>query len=1032
MEKGDVYKGFVALETFDIARRAAKCVYLRRESGRGRGLEVLYIGCGDPENLFAFSFRTPPLDSTGVPHIIEHSVLCGSERFRTKEPFSDLRRQTINTFLNAFTEEDRTVYPASSLIRKDYFDLMSVYSDAVFFPLLKRGAFLQEGWRCESGDGGNALQGIVFNEMKGVYSSAESAASDAIDRALLPGTLYENDSGGDPLEIPKLSYEDFVAYHKKYYTPENCLVFLYGDIPLEEQIDALEEFVLSRLEESTEGADEVPAGDALASLSGGASPEPLARYAAEAPYEDGKSVAAVSWLLGDRCAPEQQDDPARVPCEISFVSDLLFGSDSAPVMKSLLRRFPGADCAPQTGCSTHSRFLSATVALRGAALSGAAGDGGAGDAADAVASCVEDALREVCEQGVAKADVERCFLSREFSLKEVRRASGGGPYALTLLLRVLRNWTYGQSVRAALSEEDALDALRERVARDETYLTSLIRKYFLENPLRSVVSVTPSREWSKRREDAERALANASAARIGPGGIAQALDDMRAYQTAPEAGGAAFLPATKVSELKNTGERIAPRKSFLDGIPLFTNEEDTNGIIYASILFPADRLKSEDYKLLPLLRECVPALGTKRYPWDTIYTETGRVMGDFGCSLLSSHVRESARRRILENPLLVGRDWFCVHFKTTDDRAEEAFGMAADIIGAINFDDRKRLKTVVNGLSSQLASLVVPDGHAFAAVRAMRLLNRECAVQEIVNGLTSVFFMQEVREAKTKAVALELARIYKRILSGGAVFHVTAGKSGISAAKSGFSRLAAALDLTYPRERRREDESAFFAQTEIAPRAPREGEPRAAPRDDAGGVPRADEIFVVPGNTGFSACIVRNPSRSTRDVMADAGVCEALETRELWEQVRVRGGAYGVALSPRSSSGATVFATYRDPAPFDSLVYFEGELRSLSAGAFSEDDFERSVLGVYSNETEPYTPALRGTTALMRSLYGVGSGEDKTRQACLLSLTKADFDKALARYRASGISQRVVLCGAEMVPPDTAGGGGKVIEFPVK
>ena len=288
MKKNDVYKGFEVLDVFKIPYYDSEGIFLRHKKS---GLEVFHILNNDEENLFAFAFRTPCKDSTGVAHIIEHSVLCGSKKFPIKDPFLQLRNQSINTYLNAYTAKDRTVFPASSLIKTDYFNLMSVYADAVFFPILNVETFLQEGWRIETDQNGNpVIQGVVFNEMKGNYSSFNSVATDAVLNASVLGTGYEKDSGGDPLEIPTLSYERFREFHKKYYCAANCLVFLYGNIPTEDQLDFLDENVIKSIKSP---------GEKYSFASENSCVKMKKRIDAFGPAENSKNTTALVWKIGD-------------------------------------------------------------------------------------------------------------------------------------------------------------------------------------------------------------------------------------------------------------------------------------------------------------------------------------------------------------------------------------------------------------------------------------------------------------------------------------------------------------------------------------------------------------------------------------------------------------------------------------------------------------------------------------------------------------------------------------------------------------
>ena len=243
------YKGFQFISQEYINDCSGYALYFRHKK---TGLDVFHILNDDSENLFSFCFRTPIKNSKGAAHILEHSVLCGSKKFPLKEPFTNLMNQSLNTFLNALTYPDKTLYPASSTVKEDYFNIMSVYADAVFFPLLKKESFMQEAHRIEFDENENpSIQGVVYNEMKGNYSNFESVAQDEIIKSLFKNTNYEYDSGGDPVKIPEFSYEEFKAFHKKYYVPSNCLLFLYGNIPTEEQLDFIQENFLNELEKNS-------------------------------------------------------------------------------------------------------------------------------------------------------------------------------------------------------------------------------------------------------------------------------------------------------------------------------------------------------------------------------------------------------------------------------------------------------------------------------------------------------------------------------------------------------------------------------------------------------------------------------------------------------------------------------------------------------------------------------------------------------------------------------------------------------------
>ncbi len=992
MKRHDVYKGFEVQDVFKIPYYDSEGIFLRHKKS---GLEVFHILNNDEENLFAFAFRTPCKDSTGAAHIIEHSVLCGSKNFPIKDPFLKLRNQSINTYLNAYTAKDRTVFPASSLIKEDYFNLMSVYADAVFFPILNAETFLQEGWRIETDKNNQpVIQGVVFNEMKGNYSSFNSVATDAVLNASVIGTGYENDSGGDPLKIPSLSYSQFKEFHKKYYCTANCLVFLYGNIPTEEQLDFIDENVIRNVESY---------GEKYSFASENSSVKMKRRIDAFGPAQDSKTTTAVVWKIGDSA---ENENLFSLPMEISFLSELLLGNDSAPVIKLLLNRFKECDIAPQTGCSINSRFFSVAIGVNGLKS----------DQAKEFQMCIDEAMRLLVEDGIKEEDIERSFMSFDFSIREVKRSPSHGPYSLVLLKRVLRFWTYGANLKKSLSFIESFEQIKQKIKQEPDYLKNLIRKFFVENKNKTLVTVSPSEKWSFDRAEKERKLAARLYKKIGKKNVSLLLEKLRSFQCAQE--NENLIPSVNIDGLKNPAEKIETRKTLCGKIPFYVNKEACNGIVYASVSFPVDRLDPADYKFLPLLSSCISGLGTKKMSWEETVSVSDRIMGDFGAYIRSANVPAYSKTAAVENPLIIGREWLVLHFKFIEEKSMQAFEFVREIISSIDFSDKERIKTIVNGLCSSLNAAVVPGGHYFAMLRACRLLNRACAVQEIKDGLSSVFAINEIKKMSLSDISEKLESVYKKIIKSGALFHVTAGDSGILAAKKGFSFLAKNLCLEFPKPKKKISDREFFRQTELS------GKNSCAQN------PCVDELFIVPGNTGFASAVVKSSGENEKKIMADTVLSHLLETSDLWKQVRTAGGAYGVFLSVQSSSGATCFATYRDPRPFESLGYFSEKLPLLEKDEFSFDDIKKAVAGVYSDEIEPYTPAMRGGTGLMRCLYGISLSLDKIRIKNLLSLKRIDIEKSVCRYKnAVFLGNKVAICGKDMVSDKIKKMSGKIIEI---
>jgi Zn-dependent M16 (insulinase) family peptidase len=376
------------------------------------GAQIYHMANQDNENSFAFSFHTPPPDDSGVPHILEHTVLCGSESFPIKDPFITLYKGSMHTFLNAFTAPEFTVYPASTVVEKDFFNLMRIYGDAVFFPLLRREAFMQEGHHVGLDEQGKAQRvGIVYNEMKGSYSSHESLLVEHSFRALFPGDPLSRDSGGDPGYIPDLTYEQFVDFHKKHYHPSNCRIFLYGDIPVQKSLDFLDKHFLSRFESAE---PPLPNREIIPWNK----PE-IMEFPAPKGESDGCSHS-VNWLLSPAWQPEE-----RVALQV--LAQILMGHGGSPLQMAIQQSPLGEDLSPVSGLELDVGHILFTLGIRGSAR----------ENAQAFKELVFNELQKLCDHGISDEQINGALGLVEFREREIR---GGTPLGLRLMGRLSRSW----------------------------------------------------------------------------------------------------------------------------------------------------------------------------------------------------------------------------------------------------------------------------------------------------------------------------------------------------------------------------------------------------------------------------------------------------------------------------------------------------------------------------------------------------------------------------------------------------------------
>ncbi|MCL2609526.1 MAG: insulinase family protein, partial [Treponema sp.] len=579
LQKGQkLANGFCILDIVDLAEIGSTGIWARHEAS---GAEVFHILNDDSENLFSFAFATAPEDDTGVAHILEHIVLCGSKNYPLKDVFLELYQGSLQTSLNAMTSPDKTYYPASSINEHDYFNLMSIYGDAVFRPLLSRWAFLQEGCRREivkSEDGTEklAITGVVYNEMKGAYSSLETYAGYWSLKAVLPDTPYAFEFGGNPESIPDLDWEALKEFHRKRYSPANCRIFLAGNIPTERQLDFLAEKFFSTTAET------------------GMRMPPVARqprwikpreYEVDCPAgSDSKPTVFVSWLCG-----ETADWTESV--SLLLLTEILLGHDGSPLLKPLVESGLGEDLTPVSGLERELAETVFTVGLQGVPL----------ENKPKVEALIFEELARIAKEGIPKDDLEAALLALEFSQREIKRA--GGPFSFVWMRRSFRGWMHGRAPWETLLFEPAMAEIKTRLAADPTYFEKLISRYLLENPHRALVTIKPEADFVARQEAALEEKLARTLASLTAGEKRAILDDgieLERIQGEEESDEAlASIPHLSRKDLIPEVERIPRREEDLKGIPALCHELHTNGISYVKLAFPLDLLPEEDYPWFP-------------------------------------------------------------------------------------------------------------------------------------------------------------------------------------------------------------------------------------------------------------------------------------------------------------------------------------------------------------------------------------------------------------------------------------------------
>ena len=881
---------------------------------------------------------------------------------------------SLQTFLNAWTFPDKTVYPASSTNEQDYFNLMAVYGDAVFRPLLSEWTFMQEGHRLDFASPGEnqpspgklRITGVVYNEMRGAYSSMDEYAGRWSVRAALPDTPYAFDSGGDPERIPDLTLEGLRDFHRRKYSPANCRIFLAGNIPTEKQLRFLAEKFL----------DSLPAGEAAPPIPRAepwTEPRTIVMPCPAGPEQ--KSTVILSWLLGD--SADRGETMA-----FSALTEILLGHDGSPLTRLLVESGLGEDLAPPSGLETEIRETVFTAGLRGVDRNGG------GDIAQKIEKLIQGELQRLASGGIPKETIEAALLSLEFSNREIRRA--GGPYSLVWMRRSLRSWLHGGRPWDSLLFADPFAELKRSLAEDGRYFEKLIQRCLIDNPHRALVIIDPQPGFQEEKDAALAAeLAKKEAALTGEErqGIidkASELERIQSEKDSPEA--LAAIPHLSRKDLVPDIETV-PRES-LDarGIPVLGHEIFTNGISYGDFFIPLDILDSGDYPWLPLFSRSIVSLGLPGMDYGEVSNLLAQTVGSFYAAPQSGAALRGSSRTV---PLptgtldLVGRDWLHFRLKALDEKMPAALDLARRLIMEADFSDRRRVRDLVLEMKNDMDASLAPGGNGYAWSRSGRFFSRSKAVEDLWNGIAQLETIHRIAAMDIDEICAVLSRIRDTLIRSGGLFASIAGDAAaIAAARRGIADQFGGLGAPRPRKLRPEDTAPFYALV-------------------SGPAGKAEVMSSPSLQVGFAAMTLPAASLIEREAGAEAVLAHWLSTGALWEELRMKGGAYGASAGPDGVEGVFALSTYRDPNPLRSLEAFPGILREAALKVPEDEELTKAVIGSFSKETRPRSPSEKALADCLRFLYGIEDRFRKAKLESIVSITAKELAAAAERLAAS-------------------------------
>lgn len=870
------------------------------------GARFMHLDRADNNHLFSVGFRTPPEDSTGVAHILEHTALCGSERFPVRDPFFSMLKRSLNTFMNAMTASDWTIYPFSSQNHKDFRNLLDIYLDAAFFPQLSERDFSQEGHRVEfetPEDSNSPLvyKGVVYNEMKGAMSDPSSLLSRRLGRALYPTTTYRHNSGGEPEDIPNLTWQELRDFHARYYHPSNAWFFSYGSLDLAEHLQLIEDRALKHFER-IEPDSSVQSEQRLTEPQQVTETYPL--DAGESLEK--RSLAQVAWMTCDI-----EDSFERLA--LTVLSTLLLGNPAAPLYKALLDSGLGDNLAPGSGYQDDNRTTYFAAGLQGTDP----------EHLPAMEKLILETLEQVAAQGFSRERIEGVLHRLEFANREVTGDSY--PYSLILLMRVIGAWIHGGDPVSALNFETHVEQLRNELDQGP-FFENLLRRYLLDNPHRVSLLLKPDTELGPLQEQATRQQLDALQAALSDeekAGIIERAAQLKQAQESEE--DLSCLPTLELTDIDRQEQAVVADDEQLQSVPVSWFAQPTNGIGFVTLNFPIDAVPAGLQPYLPIFCSLLTQVGAGERDYLQMAEQLEAVTGGI-----------QARTSLLETPddLETFQASIQLKGKALLRNLPELFKLLSDVCLTPDFSDLQRLHIVLNQIKISLENSVPSSGHTYAARTAAACLTPVARLRESWSGLEQVSMVAKQAEQQVEELQ-ELAEKMNEIAR--TLFCRDKLRAAIAVERENFSTVRGSLE-------------SFLGQFPESSGA--DGQSSALEQSSS---KRQGWIWSIP--VSYVTKVFRTAPYRHPDTAALMVLAKLLRAEYLHREIREKGGAYGGMASYNAESGLFSMLSYRDPHVLRTLKVYDDAVDWVISGEFSDESIKEAILGVFSDLDKPLSPS---------------------------------------------------------------------------
>lgn len=931
------------------------------------GARIAILSNNDDNKVFYIGFRTPPEDETGVPHIIEHTTLCGSKKFPVKDPFIELAKGSLNTFLNAMTYPDKTVYPVASCNDQDFKNLMDVYLDAVFNPNITKyeEIFKQEGWHYEltGKDDELKINGVVYNEMKGAYSSPDEVLSSQIYRSLFPDNTYSKDSGGNPEYIPKLTYEAYLDFYHKYYHPSNSYIYLYGDMDVVERLEWLDKEYLSLYDYKKVNSEinKQPAFDEIKNVE--------AQYSITMDdSQENKTYLSYNRVVGDTL-----DEMLYQAFDV--LDYALVSSPGAPVKQALIDAGIGDDVYGSYDAGILQPVFSFVAKNANASQ------------ADEFESIIENTLKEVVKTGINKEALLAGINSSEFKFREAD--FGQFPKGLLFGLNCLDSWLF-DDMKPFIHLECLGTFAKLRKAVDTDYFEKLIQEYLLDNTHGSSVTVKPKRGLGNEREEALAKELSDYKASLSDEEIKKLIEDtehLKKYQEEPSSDeNLRKLPMLTRADMKKNAMPFSNIEDELLDVKVVRHDIESNGIDYISFLFDAGDFAQSELGYLGFFTNALGLVSTEKYSYTDLANATNIYTGGISTGTAS-------------HPDIKDRNNFVfkleVKLKVLEKNLDKALELMEQMLLSSDFTDTKRLGELVAQIKARLQANLSSSGHLVAAMRSMSSFSRYALYQDELKGVAfyrSICHIEKELSESPKNVSDKLAAIAKKLFARNRMLiSFTGNNEAYGNAKPSLEKVISGFDKM----------SAVGNQAEVHFNTAKEA------------FIDASQIQYV-AKTGDFICEGYEYTGALRLLRI------ILSYDYLWINVRVKGGAYG-CMNTFLRSGESYFVSYRDPNLSDTLDVYDRIPEYIKSFSPDERDMTKYIIGTFSALDTPMNPEAKGSRSLSAYLEGITYEQIQKERNEILNAQPEDIRRLADLVEAVLKKDSICVIGNENMIKESAG-----------